>query len=115
MTQKGPEMPLSNDEREFLDAYVFEATHGPPFGGPATSDLARRGIRYVDLLWVLTAYDRERCAERRELPQSANPNPPPSPWDDIDEAKKRNQLLKGELDVSCTEGGLQIQGSKQGS
>ncbi len=31
-------MPLTNDEREFLDAYVYEATH-EPFTGPATVDL----------------------------------------------------------------------------
>lgn len=52
-------MPLTPDERVFLDAYVYEATSGPPFGGPATRDLKNRGIFYRDLSWLLAAYQRE--------------------------------------------------------
>jgi hypothetical protein len=54
-------MPLTKEERSFLDAYVYEATHDP-FGGPATDDLRRRGIRY-DLHGVLTGYHRELTTE----------------------------------------------------
>lgn len=90
-------MPLTKEEREFLDAYVVEATE-VPFGGPATTELARRGVRYSDLSWILTAYDRERCAERREFPTFRNPEPPPSPWLDIDQVKQRNQDLRQELE-----------------
>src|SRR5438876_442758 len=81
-------MPLSNEEREFLDAYVFEATHDP-FGGPATEDLNRRGVHYGDLHWLLTAYDRELCAQRILPFGQENPNPPPSPWVDLEHAKVR--------------------------
>lgn len=70
-------MPLTNDEWEFLEAYVFEATNGPPFGGPATRDLARRGIFYPDLLWLLTAYNRAGKAKGRSPLGVPNPNPPP--------------------------------------
>lgn len=96
-------MPLAKDEREFLDAYVFEVTHGPPFGGPATTELARRGVHYSDLSWILTAYDRERCRERRELPASPNPNPPPCPWDDLQQVKGRDAALRQEQDSQFLE------------
>jgi len=103
-------MPLTAREREFLDAYVYEATHGPPFGGPATKDLAQRGIFYPDLRWILTAYDRERCAERRELLDTPNPRPPSSPWNTLEQVRQRNQVLQEELD-SLEEGpGLGNQG-----
>src|SRR5207237_6927469 len=90
-------MPLTQEERLFLDAYVVEATAGPPFGGPATSDLKRRGVFYSDLSWILTAYDRERCAARRRFPTTRNPTPPPSPWNDLEEVKRRNVELREEL------------------
>ncbi len=90
-------MPLTQEERQFLDAYVYEATNGPPFGGPATKDLSRRGIWYPDLSWILTAYQRELSAEGRVPTGIHNPNPPPSPWEDLQTAKQRNQVLKEEL------------------
>jgi hypothetical protein len=72
-------MPLTRDEREFLDASVYETMH-EPFTGPATQDLRQHDIYYSDLRWILTAYDRERCAERRPYPDRACLEPPPSPW-----------------------------------
>lgn len=92
-------MPLTEKEREFLDAYVYEATHGPAFGGPATRDLQQRGIYYRDLLWILTAYQREACA-KGEIPDGVhNPSPPPSPWPSLEEAKLRNTVLQTELEA----------------
>jgi hypothetical protein len=91
-------MPLTKEERAFLDAYVVEATAGPPFGGPATSDLARRGIFYSDLHWLLTTWDRERCAARRGYPEARNPNPPPSPWESLERVRERGRALKEELE-----------------
>src|SRR5258708_34728764 len=92
-------MSLTQEERLFLDAYVVEATDGPPFGGPATADLKVRGIFYSDLSWILTAYDRERCARRMALPTVRNPNPPTSPWKDLEQVKQRNQILRLELEA----------------
>jgi hypothetical protein len=96
-------MPLTKEEREFLDAYLVEATDGPPFGGPATAELARHDIYYSDLSWILTAYDRERCAERREFPTFRNPNPPPRPWMDKGQVRQRNQDLHQELEPAIRE------------
>jgi hypothetical protein len=85
---------LHPEERAFLDAYVYEATHGPPFRGPATTDLQQRGIRYHDLSWLLTAYQRE-LSEAGEVPCGvANPAPPPSPWKNLEQARLRDQELQ---------------------
>jgi len=89
-------MPLTHGEREFLDAYVYEVTHGPPFGGPATHDLGSRDIWYSDLSWILTAYQRELSAEGKGASGIQNPTPPPSPWDSLEEARRRNDALKEE-------------------
>lgn len=90
-------MPLTAEERDFLDAFVYEATTGPPFGGPATRDLNQRGIRYSDLSWILTAYQRELSAEGRPSSGVANPAPPPSPWDSFGEVQARNMVLQTEI------------------
>jgi len=96
-------MPLTSKEREFLDAYVYEVTHGPPFGGPATTDLKGKGIYYTDLSWLLTAYQRELSAQGIPADGIHNPSPPPSPWQTLEEAKDRNQALKEELDSHAVE------------
>src|SRR5947207_8507316 len=90
-------MALTKEERDFLDAYVYEATH-EPFGGPATSDLRQREIYYTDLHWLLTAYHREMCAARILPLGQQNTNPPPSPWADLVHAKLRDQALREELE-----------------
>jgi len=90
---------LSPEERVFLDAYVYEATHGPPFRGPATTDVQRRGIRYHDLSWILTAYQRELSAAG-EIPCGIpNPAPPPSPWKDLEQARARNETIRRALET----------------
>ena len=85
-------MPLTKAERVFLDAYVHEATH-EPFGGPATDDLRRRGIRYDDLHGFLTAYHRETTQEGLLPFGEVNRTPPPSPWRHRQEAIDRGQAL----------------------
>jgi len=90
-------MPLTAEERSFLDAFVYEATHGPPFGGPGTRDLNQRGIWYPDLSWLLTAYQREMSAEGKFPSGTANANPPSCPWEDVEQVKQRNETLRGEL------------------
>ncbi len=88
-------MPLTKEEGEFLHAYVYEATQ-EPFGGPATRDLASRGVYYSDILWILTAYHRTYDLERRWPMGVHNPSPPPSPWATLVEAKRRNEELRQE-------------------
>ena len=97
-------MPLTKTEREFLNAYVYEATY-EPFGGPATSDLHRRGIHYSDLNWILTAFDREVSAQGIPPVGQQNPNPPPSPWTELTHAKLRNQEMREEWDSRVAEPG----------
>ena|ERR1043166_6983108 len=85
-------MPLTKEEREFLDAYVYEATH-EPFSGPATSDLRRCGIYYADLHGLLTGYHREACSDRILPFGKHNPNPAPSQWANLEQAEARNRIL----------------------
>jgi hypothetical protein len=89
-------MPLTKDEREFLDAYVYEATTYP-FGGPATLDLRQRRIFYNDVHWLLTAYHRELCALGIPAMGKHNPTPPSSPWETLEMAKLRNEKVRDEL------------------
>lgn len=106
-------MPLTSDERRFLDAYVYEATHGPPFGGPATEALGRKGIGYLHLDWVLTAYQRELSAEGQPAAGRLNPDPPPCPWQDLEEVRCRSQALREELEgvPAATAGGKKLAGN----
>jgi hypothetical protein len=92
-------MPLTPNERGFLDAFVYEATNGPPFGGPATRALNSIGIWYPDLSWILTAYQREVCAEGKVPSGMPNANPLASPWKSLEEVKMRNRVLEDELEV----------------
>ncbi len=89
-------MPLSKQEHDFLDAYVYEVTHGPPFGGPATDELKGRGIWYLYLSWILTAYQRELSAEGIPVTGIRNPEPPPSPWQSLEDVQRRNEILREE-------------------
>ena len=91
-------MPLTQEERQFLDAYVYEVTHGPPFGGPATRNLGQRNIWYSDLGWILTAYQRELSAEGKPATGVHNPEPPPIPWESLEQVKVRSQVLREELE-----------------
>jgi hypothetical protein len=95
-------MPLTKEEREFLDAYVYEATH-EPFGGPAATDLRNRGIFYTDLSWLLTAFDREMRAQRILPFGHRNLTPPQSPWPDLENVNLRNHALRDEYERDVTE------------
>ncbi len=107
-------MPLTNEERAFLDAYVYEVTHGPPFGGPATTDLKQSGIHYRDLGWILTAYQREVCA-RGGIPDGVpNRNPPPNPWQSAAQVKLRNDALKHEWEPLIQAEAANHKGSRNG-
>ena len=92
-------MPLTPDERRFLDAFVHEATQGPPFGGPATTDLNQRGIWYHDLSWILTAYQRELSGAGISPTGICNPQPPSSPWENLEQVQRRSAMLKEELEA----------------
>lgn len=96
-------MPHTPEERHFLDAFVYEATNGPPFGVPAARNLNRQGIWYPALSWILTAYQRELSAEGKSPLGHHNPEPPPCSWEDLNQVKRRNAALKVELESQTAE------------
>jgi hypothetical protein len=90
-------MPLTNEEKTFLDVFVFEATNGPPFGGPTTRNLHQCGIRYHDISWLLTAYQRELSAQGIPPIGHASATALASPWNSLEEAKARDEEMREEL------------------
>jgi hypothetical protein len=90
-------MLLTEREREFLAAFVHEATTDP-FKGPATEELHRRDIYYTDLSHLLTAYYRENTDAQEGFGGKHSPAPPPCPWRDRDTAVRRDQEVKAELE-----------------
>jgi len=90
-------MALTNHEREFLAAFVHEATTDP-FRGPATDDLHRHDIYYSDIHSLIAAYYRENNPDQEGLGGKRNPNPPPCPWASREAAVRRNRDVELELE-----------------
>jgi hypothetical protein len=90
-------MPLTDHEREFLAAFIYEATTDP-FRGPATEELHRRDIYYTDLSHLVTAYHLENPHDQEGLGGKHNPTPPPCPWKDRDTALRRDHEVEAELE-----------------
>jgi hypothetical protein len=59
--------------------------------------LSRLGMSYLDLSWILTAYQREQSSEGKPAAGTHNPDPPPSPWHDREELQRRCQTLQEDL------------------
>ena len=89
-------MILTDHEREFLAAFVYEATTDP-FKGPASDDLHRRDIYYTDLSHLLSAYYREESRPQQGFAGIHNPTPPPCPWADRETALRRDREAEAEL------------------
>ena len=98
---EGLPMPLTEYEKEFLDAYLYENSMAP-FTGPATRALRARGILHWHLLWLQTAYGREHppTFDGTQVyygrPMS---DPPAPPWADLETACRRDAQLRQELAV----------------
>jgi hypothetical protein len=107
-------MPLTSNERDFLDGYIYEATNGPPFGGAATELWKRIGVWYSDLSWILTAYQREICAEGIMPAGIANLKPTSSPWNNLEEVKLRSKVLEAELGVVNCDGNRVVEKQENG-
>ena len=90
-------MLLTQREREFLAAFISEATTDP-FQGPATKELHHRSIYYTDLSHLMTAYYRETPADQEGFGGKANPTPPPCPWKDRETAVRRDHEVAAELE-----------------
>ena len=89
-------MTLTDHERDFLAAFIHEATTDP-FRGPATDDLHRHGIYYSDIPNLLAAYYGENNPDQEDLGGRRNLSPPPCPWSDREAAVLRDHELRAEL------------------
>jgi hypothetical protein len=87
---------MTGHEREFLAAFIYEATTDP-FKGPATEELHRRDIYYDDLSHLMAAYYCEKHADQEGFGGRHNPQPPPCPWPDRASAIRRAQEEEEEL------------------
>ena len=93
-------MLLTDREREFLAAFIYEATTDP-FKGPATEELHRLNIYYTDLSHLMTAYYQENPDAQEGFGGRYNPTPPPCPWTDEATAVRRDH------EVAMVESGLE--------
>jgi len=90
-------MLLTDSEREFLSAFIYEATTDP-FQGPATEELHRRNIYYTDLSHLIAFYYRENPVDQEGFGGKSHPVPPPCPWMDQETAVRRDREAKAELE-----------------
>jgi hypothetical protein len=90
-------MYLTNREREFLAAFIHEATTDP-FKGPATEELHRRDIYYTDLSHLLAAYYRESPGDQEGLGGQSFAALPGCPWSDRETAARRDHQVAIELE-----------------
>ncbi|HKI36628.1 MAG TPA: hypothetical protein VKA46_32525 [Gemmataceae bacterium] len=88
---------LTGTEREFLAAFISEATTDP-FKGPATEELHRRTIYYTDLSHLMTAYYLENPRDQVGLGGKHNPTLPSCPWKDRDAAVLRDHEVEVQLE-----------------
>jgi hypothetical protein len=90
-------MLLTDGEREFLAAFVLEATTDP-FRGPATEALHHRDIYYSDLSHLLTAYYRENAGDPEGVEGKQNLAHPLCPWKDRVDALRRDHEVEVQLE-----------------
>jgi hypothetical protein len=89
-------MLLTNSEREFLAAFIHEATTDP-FQGPATQELHRRDIYYTDLPHLMAAYYYESGGNEEGFGGKYVPTTPVSPWKDRESAVRRDHEVEIQL------------------
>lgn len=90
-------MLLTKQEREFLAAFIHEATTDP-FKGPATDELHRRDIFYTDLSHLLAAYYQEGAGDQEGLGGKHAATLPPCPWTDREAAARRDHQVEVQLE-----------------
>lgn len=94
-------MPLTDREREFLAAFIYEATTDP-FKGRATEELHRRNIFYAHVSHLMTAYYWENAGGQEGFGGTYDPTPPACPWKDRDAAIRRDHEIEAELERATT-------------
>lgn len=99
-------MPLTPDEIEFLAAYLYEYMRLEC--GPAQRKFQARGLKYTDVMNLLTAYEREHPPrlethldqEGRAVDELIWGNrmiePPDPPWANAVVARQRNAEIRAE-------------------
>jgi hypothetical protein len=110
-------MPLTDREREFMAAFIHEATTDP-FTGPATKELHRRNIYYTDVSHLMTAYYRENVSGQEGFGCKYDLAPPPCPWKDLDTAGRRDHEVAVELErlaQRCTSNEESPLGGREGA
>jgi hypothetical protein len=83
---------LTQDEKQFLDVFLHEATTSP-FTGPATQALHEIGVEYGDISYIAWAYEQDVPRTRFELGHSA-PVAPPLPWTTRDAVLGRDKDIE---------------------
>src|SRR5262249_46065844 len=84
---------LTQQEKEFLDVFLHEATTSPFFSGPATKALYGIGVEYHDISYISWAYDKEIPRTSIEWGHAADVAPP-LPWKTRETALARNQEIR---------------------
>src|SRR5262249_45649901 len=101
----GPEvliMLLTDGEKEFLAAFIYEATNDP-FNGPATEELHRRNIYYTDPSHLMAAYYGENAGDKEGLGGKHHSTPPACPWKDRDSAVRRDHEVEVDLERTANQ------------
>ena len=93
-------MLLTRQEKEFLTAFIYEATTDP-FTGPATDELHRRDIFYNDLSNLMAAYYLESVGNREDVRGRSSSVSPPCPWSARETVVRRNAEIRRGLETAA--------------
>jgi hypothetical protein len=86
---------LTQEEKQFLEVFLHEATTSPFFSGPATKALYAIGVEYSDIPYIAWAYEQDVPRTSFELGHSADVAPPLLPWSTRESALQRNREIQG--------------------
>jgi hypothetical protein len=84
---------LTQEEKEFLDVFLHEATTSPFFKGPATKALYGIGVEYHDISFLTWAYDQDVPRTGFGWGRAAEVAPP-LPWKNREAALQRDKEIK---------------------
>ena len=84
---------LTQEEKEFLDVFLHEATTSPFFNGQASKALYAIGAEYKDISYIAWAYDQEVPRSSVEWGHPAKVAPP-LPWTTRESVLRRNQEIQ---------------------
>jgi len=85
-------MILTPEEIAFLDVYCYEGTR-PPFGGPASDEMASIGVHDGDTLNIQWAYLRDKPPAGPVIGR-ASEVAPPLPWANREAVLRRDAEIQ---------------------